>query len=187
MKNISVKNISLIGLGIAINVVGAFIAYTLKLPIYLDSIGTILIASILGPKYAVISGFLGSIVSGMTFDIYSFYFAPVQISTGFLAGIMFRKGMLKGMKTLVGTLIFVLPTSVISAMIAAVLFGGITSSGSSYIVQALEVLSIGNLFSNVFLTQIVTDYADKLLGVILVNLGVNAMPKSLRISLTTNK
>ena len=37
MKSISVKNISLIGLGISINVVGAFIAYTLKLPIYLDS------------------------------------------------------------------------------------------------------------------------------------------------------
>ena len=47
MKNISIKNISLIGLGIAINVVGAFIAYTLKLPIYLYSLGTILIASIL--------------------------------------------------------------------------------------------------------------------------------------------
>ena len=76
MKSISVKNISLIGLGISINVVGSFIAYTLKLPIYLDSIGTIFIAAILGPNYAMISGVLGSIVSGITFDVYSIYFAP---------------------------------------------------------------------------------------------------------------
>ena len=99
MKSISIKNISLVGLGIAINVVGAFIAYTLKLPIYLDSIGTILIAAILGPKYAMISGVLGSLVSGITFDVYSLYFSPVQITTGLLSGIMFKKGLLNGRKT----------------------------------------------------------------------------------------
>ena len=187
MKSISVKNISLVGLGIAINVVGAFIAYTLKLPIYLDSIGTILIAAILGPKYAMISGVLGSLVSGMTFDVYSLYFSPVQITTGLISGIMFRKGLLNGRKTPLGTFIFVLPTSIISAMIAAIVFGGVTSSGSSYIVQALEVLSIGNLFGNIFLTQILTDYMDKFIGVVLVNLGINAMPKKLRTSFIASK
>lgn len=188
MKSISIKNISLVGLGISINVVGAFIAYVLKLPIYLDSIGTILIAAILGPKYAMISGVLGSLVSGVTFDVYSLYFSPVQITTGLLSGIMFKKGLLNGRKIPLGTFIFVLPTSIISAMIATVVFGGVTSSGSSYIVQALEVLSIGNLFSNVFLTQIFTDYIDKLTGVVLVNLGINAMPKELRRSfIVSNK
>ena len=72
-------------------------------------------------------------------------------------------------------------------MIAAVVFGGVTSSGSSYIVQALEVLSIGNLFSNIFLTQILTDYMDKFIGVVLVNLGINAMPKNLRTSFIASK
>ena len=43
-KTVNVKNITLISMGIALNVVGAFIALNLRLPIYLDSIGTILIA-----------------------------------------------------------------------------------------------------------------------------------------------
>ena len=90
-------------------------------------------------------------------------------------------------ETVIGTFIFVLPTSIISAMIAAVVFGGVTSSGSAYIVQALEVLSIGNLLSNIFLTQIVTDYADKLLGVTLVKIAVNAMPKGLKRSFSISK
>ena len=90
-KTVNVKNITLISMGIALNVVGAFIALNLRLPIYLDSIGTILIACMLGPKYAVITGVGGSLVSGMTFDIYSLYFAPVQITTGYLAGLMYKK------------------------------------------------------------------------------------------------
>ncbi|MGL5328082.1 MAG: ECF transporter S component [Peptostreptococcaceae bacterium] len=181
--NMAVKNITLMSLGMALNVVGAFIAYTLKLPIYLDSIGTILVAALLGPKYAVMTGVCGSLISGMTFDIYSIYFAPVQISTGYISGIMFKKGMLNGAKTLLGTIVFTIPTSIMSAMITAILFGGVTSAGSSYIVQALEVLSVGSLFWNILLTQILTDYTDKLLGVILVSLGINAMPKSLKLSL----
>ena len=92
-KTVNVKNITLVGMGIAINIVGAFIALGLRLPIYLDSVGTIFIACVLGPKYAVATGVLGSLVSGMTFDVYSLYFAPVQISTGLLAGIMYNKGL----------------------------------------------------------------------------------------------
>lgn len=183
-KKTNVRTITLIGLGVALNIIGAFIALNLKLPIYLDSIGTIMIAALLGPKYAVITGVCGSLVSGMTFDIYSLYFAPVQISTGFFAGLMYEKGFLKGKKTPLGVLIFTIPTSIISAMIAAYLFGGVTSSGSSYIVQILRVVGMPDVVS-VFIVQIFTDYADKFVAVALVALGVNALPKSIKLSMTS--
>ena len=185
-KTVNVKNITLVGMGIAINIIGAFIALGLRLPIYLDSVGTIFIACVLGPKYAVATGVLGSLVSGMTFDVYSLYFAPVQISTGLLAGIMYNKGFLKGAKTPLGVFLFTLPTSLISAMIAAFLFGGVTSSGSSYIVQILSHFNVPMVVS-VFITQVFTDYADKFLAVVLVGIVVNSMPKALKTSMTTNK
>lgn len=176
-KTVNVRNLTLVGMGIALNIVGAFIALNLRLPIYLDSIGTIFIACLLGPKYAVLTGVGGSLVSGMTFDIYSLYFAPVQISTGLLAGIMYNKGFLKGSKTPLGVFLFTLPTSIISAVIAAFLFGGVTSSGSSYIVQILSHFNVPMVVS-VFITQLFTDYADKFLAVILVSLVVVALPKN---------
>ncbi|MEG1311805.1 MAG: ECF transporter S component [Romboutsia sp.] len=185
-KNVNVRSITLVGLGVALNVVGAFIALTLKLPIYLDSIGTIFIACLLGPKYAVLTGVCGSIVSGMTFDIYSLYFAPVQISTGILAGIMYNKGFLKGIKTPLGVLIFTIPTSIISACIAAFLFGGITSSGSSYIVQILKTVGMPDVLS-VFITQIVTDYTDKFICVVLVALGIKALPRNIKANIETGR
>lgn len=185
-KSTNVRNITIVGLGVALNIVGAFIALNLRLPIYMDSIGTIFIACLLGPRYAVLTGVCGSIVSGMTFDPYSLYFAPVQISTGLLAGIMYNKGFLKGIKTPLGVLIFTIPTSIISACIAAFLFGGITSSGSSYIVQILKAIGMSDVFS-VFITQVFTDYIDKFIGVALVALGVNALPKSVKSQMIVNK
>ena len=94
--------------------------------------------------------------------------------------------MLKGIKTPLGTFIFTLPTSIISATIAAFLFGGVTSSGSSYIVQILSHFNVP-VVVGVFVTQVFTDYADKFLAVVLVGIVVNSMPKALKTSMTTNK
>ena len=180
-KKINIRNLTLVSMEIALNVIGALVALGLRLPIYLDSIGTILIACLIGPKYAVMTGVCGSLVSGITFDPYSIYFAPVQISTGLLAGIMYNKGFLKGKKTPLGVFIFTLPTSIISACIAAFLFGGVTSSGSSYIVQILSHFNVP-MVVGVFVTQVITDYADKVVAVIIVALVVSAMPKNYKLS-----
>jgi energy-coupling factor transport system substrate-specific component len=69
-------------------------------------------------------------------------------------------------------------------VIAAYLFGGVTSSGSSYIVQILRVVGMPDVVS-VFIVQIFTDYADKFVAVALVALGVNALPKSIKLSMTS--
>lgn len=180
-KSMNTRNLTLMAMGISLNIIGALIALTLRLPIYLDSIGTILVACLLGPKFAVMTGVCGSLISGMTFDSYSLYFAPVQISTGLLAGLMYEKGFLSGKKTPFGVFIFTLPTSIISAVIAAFLFGGVTSSGSSYIVQILSHFNVPMVVS-VFITQVCTDYADKFLAVVLVALGIAALPKSYKLS-----
>lgn len=185
-KNTNVRYMTLVGFGVALNIVGAFIAFTLKLPIYMDSIGTILVACSLGPRYAVIAGIAGSVISGITFDIYSLYFAPVQVSTGLIAGIMYNKGFLKGLKAPFGILAFTIPTSIISAFISSFLFGGVTSSGSSYIVQILTAMEVPNVIS-VFATQVCTDYADKFIAVVLVAMVVKSLPKNIKSELEISK
>ena len=72
-KNAMIFKMSLMSLGIALNVVGALIASLFRIPIYLDSMGTILIAFLFGPKYAIVTGVCGSLLSGLTFDYYSLY------------------------------------------------------------------------------------------------------------------
>lgn len=179
MKKISTLNISIIGFGIALNIVGAFIALNLRLPIYLDSIGTIMVSFILGPIYGVITGLLGSIVSGITFDIYSLYFAPVQIFTGLLGGLMYKNGFMKGVKMPLGVLAVSIFSSFTGAVIAAYLFGGITSSGSTYIVQFLSGIGVNKVVS-VFIVQFITDYADKFVAVSLAMSVIVGIPGALK-------
>ncbi len=151
-------------MGIAVNIAGAFIAANLHLPVYMDSIGTIMNASLLGPGWAMITGVLGSLASGVLFDVYSLYYAPVQLITGCLAGLLFRGPWMKGRRIVVGTFLFSLPLSLASAAITAFVFGGITSSGSSFLVQIMTKLGM-NLTLSCFLVQVITDYADKLMAV----------------------
>ena len=171
-KRIPVMWECMIALGMGMNIIGAFLAMNLRLPIYLDSVGTAVVAAFLGPVAGAVTGFLGSICSGFLFDVYSFYYAPAQILTGLMGGWLFSSGWLfakgpggretirKG-RLLMGTLAVSIPTSVASAAVTAFLFGGITSSGSTYIVLLFEKLGMP-LTLSCFIVQALTDYGDEL-------------------------
>ena len=57
-EKISVQKICMIAFAICINFVGGQIALFLKLPIYLDSIGTVFVAAVLGPFYGMLPNLL---------------------------------------------------------------------------------------------------------------------------------
>ena len=48
-KGISTQQLAFLAFAAVINIIGGYIALFLHLPIYLDSIGTILISAVLGP------------------------------------------------------------------------------------------------------------------------------------------
>lgn len=171
--------ITLVGIGIALNIIGSFIALNLRLPIYIDSLGTIMVGFLLGPIWGITTGILGSIISGITFDIFSLYFAPVQIFTGFFAGYFYYKGFMNGRKVFLATLVMTIFVSGVGAIITACIFGGITSSGSSYLILILNKLGI-NPIASAFIVQFFTDYLDKLVACILMVKIVKRVPYSIK-------
>ncbi|WP_053957640.1 ECF transporter S component [Inediibacterium massiliense] len=179
MKKIKPFHVSVVGLGVALNIIGAFIALNLRLPILLDSIGTIMVSAVLGPYYGILTGVCGSLVSGITFDIYSLYFSPVQIFVGLLSGILFQKGWMKKIKMPIGVLIVSIFSSLVGAIIAAFVFDGVTSSGSSYIVAFLSNIGINKVIS-VFVVQFLTDYLDKFIAVALVLPMTMGIPQNIK-------
>lgn len=181
-SNLTVMKQCMVALGIVLNIVGAFIALNLHLPIYLDSIGTALVSALYGPVYGIATGLFGSFVSGITFDIYSIYFAPVQIFTGLMAGILFKTPWLKKGRIPVGVFAVSLPTSIVGAVISAFVFGGMTSSGSSLIVQLLSKAGVG-LTASCFIVQVITDYFDELVAVTIVTVVLSAMTVEMRAKL----
>ena len=88
---INTYQICLVAMAVVINIVGGQIALMLRLPVYLDSIGTILTGAVLGPWFGMLPNLLSGIFMGMTVDIYSLYFAPVGMITGIMSGILLHE------------------------------------------------------------------------------------------------
>lgn len=173
---ISVHKITLIALAIVINIVGSYIALGLHLPIYLDSMGTIMTAILLGPFYGLFPGVLSALVTGVTSDIYALYYMPVGIVLGVVTGFVFQKN--KSNKLFVKSFCISVPASLISACITATVFGGITSSGSTMLVQLLAKTPVG-LTLSCLIVQFFTDYFDRLLSLWLVFSVIKKLPDSL--------
>lgn len=176
LDKISVHKTTLIALAIVINIVGSYIALVLHLPIYLDSMGTIMTAILLGPFYGLFPGVLSALVTGMTSDIYAFYYMPVGIVLGVMTGFVFQKN--KSNKLFVKSFCISVPASLISACITANVFGGITSSGSTMLVQLLAKTPLG-LTLSCLIVQFFTDYFDRLLSLWLVFSVIKKLPDSL--------
>lgn len=159
--------IAMVAMAICINYIGGQLAFALHLPIYLDSIGTILIGAMFGPAFGVLPPMISGILMAFTGDIYSLYFAPVGMILGLTAGFVLKRIHSVGFMLLLSAFLITLPGTIVCAIINAILFGGVTSSGSSAIVAALSHTPLG-LTGAIFVVQIFTDYLDRVISLALV-------------------
>lgn len=100
-RQFDTRTIVLMPLAIAINIIlGQTVAAALKIPIYLDSIGTILVGALAGPVPGALTGFLSNILWSYVVPPpfqgpASAAFAIVAAMIGLLAGIAGRLGWLR--------------------------------------------------------------------------------------------
>lgn len=171
--------ITFMSIAIVINILGGFIAIALKLPIFIDTIETFLIAFLFGPISGALTGLATSLINGFTFDPYSLYFFPVQIIIGLIAGLCYKKGLFKSKFVILGILISTIAGSLVASLISAYVFGGITSSGTSIIVMYLKNVGI-NIVASVFSTQILFDLLDKASTIFIVLLLIRSLPNNMK-------
>ena len=181
MKRSNTFKITIMSIAVVINIVGAFIATTLKLPIFIDTIGTFLSAFLFGPVGGMSTGMVTSLINGLTFDPYSLYFIPVQAIIGLMAGICYKKNLFKGKFLILGIIITTVMGSTVASLISAFVFGGITSSGTSFIVMYLKEAGV-NIVTSVFSTQIIFDLIDKGITVLLVLTILKALPANIKVT-----
>jgi energy-coupling factor transport system substrate-specific component len=168
MKNkISAFKICMLALAVCINLIGGQLALTFRLPIYLDSIGTMLVGALCGPFYGMLPNLLSGLIFGMTTDVYSLYFAPVGMIVGLMSGLTWKKRCSGAWWLPLAALVITVPGTLLSSAITAVLFGGVTSSGSTILVQLLAKTPLG-LTASVFVVQFITDYMDRFISLMLV-------------------
>src|ERR1044072_230196 len=85
----------LIPVAIAINVAIGQIVVLLKLPVYLDSIGTVLVAAVCGPWAGALTGALSNTIWGLAIDPNALPWWPVAFFIGLVAGLCANAGLFK--------------------------------------------------------------------------------------------
>ena len=152
----------LIPVAIAINVVIGEIVVILKLPIYLDSIGTVLVAAVAGPWAGALTGALSNTIWGLLIDPNALPWWPVALFIGFVAGWCAIGGLFKTWwKVVITGFLVALTAATVSTPISVYLYGGITASGSSFITAYLLQTGQGVLQA-VFSTNFLVEPVDKI-------------------------
>jgi energy-coupling factor transport system substrate-specific component len=152
----------LIPVAIAINVAVGQLVLSLKIPLYLDSIGTVLVGVLVGPWAGALTGLLANFVWTIT-GLFpeAVAWAGVAVIIGVLAG-AFRIGdwMKVWWKSIIAGLITGIIAAVLSAPIAAYVFGGVTGSGTDALVAMFRGAGLDMLGANMA-QGVVSDPIDK--------------------------
>jgi energy-coupling factor transport system substrate-specific component len=151
----------LIPVAIAINIAIGQIVVLLKLPVYLDSIGTVLVGILCGPWAGALTGALSNTIWGL-FNPDSLPWWPVALFIGLVAGLCANAGLFKNWwKVILSGFLIALTAAIVSAPISVYLYGGITASGSSFITAYLLQTGQG-VVSAVLSTGFLVEPVDKI-------------------------
>ncbi|PZQ88086.1 MAG: histidine kinase [Leifsonia xyli] len=168
--------IAMIPVAIALNIVIGQIVAVIGLPVYIDSIGTVLVSAVAGPAAGVVTGILTNVIWGLTLSPIALPFAVVQVVIGVLAGYAARWGMFRRwyFAPIAGAVTGVV-AAMISAPIAAFIFGGATGGGTGAIVGAFQAMG-QSLLGATTLQGLLSDPLDKLITFTIVVIILAALP-----------
>ena len=153
----------MIPIGVAINYIGGLIASTLALPIYMDSIGTVIVSAIMGPWVGALSGALYNVISAVTGgNLPSALFAICNIGSGLIVGFMARYGFFKKWwHIVIATVLVALWNAGTGAPIAMVVYGGVDSNlGTNMMIATMQAIG-ADLGSAAFWSRVPTNLVDK--------------------------
>ena len=180
LPTLPVSTLVLIPVALVLNIVlGQFVGSTL-VPFYLDAIGTVLIAVLAGPAAGAATGALSSIVWSF-FNPTVLPFAAGAALIGCLAGLAARYGLFRRfyLAPVAGFLTGIIG-GVVSAPVAAFVFGGTSGLATGAIVSAFR--SMGDtLLAAITKQALISDPMDKAIVFTLVALLVYALPRRTRL------
>ncbi len=170
---------SLMTVGVAVNLgMGQFTAL-LKIPLYLDSLGTVVVAVLGGIIPAVITGILSNLLASAIFSPAMMFFIPTMIVIAVCAGLFAKKHtFIYWWRSALSGVIVGIIAAIVSAPISAYLFGGITLAGTDFLVLYFRATG-EELLRSVLYQGLASDPIDKGITFVLAYAVLKNMPKSL--------
>ena len=178
--------IFLIPIGIAVNVVGGQLAVLLKLPVFLDSIGTFVVGALCGWGPGLLVGLGCGLINAISLPTLLPY-TVIGMLFGVLANLMAKKGMFSAFwkAPLNGIMIGIISTC-IAVPITATLYGGFVGTGASVIVTSLMAAG-WDVVPATFVSELTSELTDKIICLIIIFFVLKAMPARFVVKLPNGK
>ena len=167
--------IFLIPIGIAVNVVGGQLAVLLKLPVFLDSIGTCVVGALCGWGPGMLVGLGCGLINAISLPTLLPY-TVIGMLFGVLANFMAKKGLFSAFwKAPLNGIVIGIISTCIAVPITATLYGGFVGTGASVIVTTLMAAG-WNVVPATFVSELSSELLDKIICLIIIFFVLKAMP-----------
>lgn len=166
-------------IGLLINHAMGTLTLYLKLPIYLDNIGTLLVTILVGTSAGVVTGILSSFFGGLLINPIIPCYTGGHIAITWLAGWMASKGFFRTIPRTIVTGILIGLLSGICTVPIVMLFDGFSGTCTD-VTTALLLASGQSLFTSAFLANFANEPFDKTLQCLIVIWLIRGFPKNLK-------
>ena len=166
---------------IGINYLGKLFASVLKLPLWLDSIGTCIGGCLGGPLIGAICGAANNLIYGFSAgDNITLVYALTSLGIGVAVGIMARLGFMKSFpKAILTACVAGLTAVAISTPLNVIFWGGTTGNvWGDAVFAATQAANLPVVLGS-FLDEVVVDVPDKIITVLIVFAILKGLPKKL--------
>ncbi|WP_394249273.1 ECF transporter S component [Arthrobacter pityocampae] len=172
---LSTSSLVIMPLGIALNIAIGQIAGSLGMQIYLDAIGTVLVAVLAGPAAGAATGAISNAIWGL-FNPFALPFAAGAALIGLLAGLAARYGAFRRVYLApVAGLVVGAVGGLVAAPVAVFMFGAAGTFGTNAIIAVFR--SMGDKLLVAATKQgLLSDSLDKIVVFVIVALIVYALP-----------
>ena len=182
-KNIGKMAFFLLPLGIAVNFIGGQVAHLLNLPIYLDAIGTMVVAALCGPIYSVATALITGLLMSITAPTNLIYIGN-YLAVGLFSGLFSYWGFFKNVwKSCIAGAVVGLFCGIAGSTVTVAVLGGYSASIRGIITAFLaQTFSLSIPVANM-LSEISTDILDKIPSAIITYLLVFRIPNKFLLKL----
>lgn len=176
------RMITFCGLAIAVNIVLGIATSALKLPFYLDTLGTVITAALMGPIPGVIVGALTNIITGFMYSIKDIPFLLVNVAVALIVGCVAKRFKFTYVTAFITGLILSIVCPLIGTPIGVAIYGGLTGTASDVIVMWLRS-SGSSIFAASFIAKVGNNLIDKVGTCLLAVLIIRYLPYTIKNSM----
>ena len=174
--------------GVLVNIAGAQLALALRLPVFLDSVGTVAAAVLGGYLPGVLVGFLTNLFNGIR-DYTTVYYNSISVLIALFASWAAKHGWLRKPGRIAATvLVLVLIGGGLGSVLTWNLYGGGIGEGiAAPLAHAFYDSGRLGMFAAQLGADLLIDLADKTITVLLVLLLLRLLPEALKGLLSTDR